>query len=76
MDLEAAIRKVTFSAAERFKLKDKGRVSPGLQADLCLLDPLKLKDNATFSQPNLLSSGVERLFLRGRDILPVSWRQI
>jgi N-acyl-D-aspartate/D-glutamate deacylase len=68
MDLEAAIRKVTFSAAERFKLKDKGRIAPGLQADLCLLDPGKLKDHATFAQSNLLSSGVERLFLRGRDV--------
>lgn len=39
LDLETAVRKLTFDQARLFGLDDRGRVAPGLVADLVLFDP-------------------------------------
>ncbi|MGA2162288.1 MAG: adenine deaminase [Methanoregula sp.] len=38
LEPELAIRMATLSAAERFGLSDRGALSPGRQADLCIID--------------------------------------
>jgi len=39
LELELALRMATLSAAERFGLNDRGALTPGRRADLCILAP-------------------------------------
>jgi N-acyl-D-aspartate/D-glutamate deacylase len=49
--LEMAIRKMTSLPANRLKLFDRGRIAPGMAADLVVFDPNTIQDTATFSKP-------------------------
>lgn len=63
--LPEAIRKMTRMSADRFGLDDRGRIVVGAAADLVLFDPLKVKDAATFSQPQQLAEGIEAVWVNG-----------
>jgi N-acyl-D-amino-acid deacylase len=63
--LEEAVRKMTALPAERFKLKDRGRITPGAYADLVLFDPATVIDAATFEQPIAPAKGIELLLVNG-----------
>src|SRR4029453_10493206 len=62
LTLPEAIRKMTSLPARRFKLKDRGLIRAGYKADLVLFDPKKVADRATFQEPQLISTGVQRVF--------------
>jgi cytosine/adenosine deaminase-related metal-dependent hydrolase len=47
----------------------KGRLAPGCDADLVVLDPEALADNATYAEPTLTSSGVRHLFVGGQAVI-------
>ena len=55
--LEEAIRKMTSLPARRVGLSDRGRIAPGMKADLVLFDPEKVIDRSTFEEPRKLSEG-------------------
>lgn len=69
LDWEEAIHKITYLPAEFFQLKDRGLIEEGYFADLVLLDPNKVKANATYLSPRELSSGVEHLWVNGGHII-------
>lgn len=62
---EEAVRRMTSLTAERFRLRDRGVIAPGAFADLVLVNPKTVKDEATFSEPTRLSAGVEAVFVNG-----------
>lgn len=66
---EEAIHKVTYLPAEFFQLKRRGQIKEGYFADLVLLDPEKVKANATYLTPRELSSGVEELWVNGVHLI-------
>lgn len=66
--LPEAIRKMTSFPATRFKLKDRGLIRPGFKADLVLFDPNRIIDRATFQEPQLIATGVERVFVNGVEV--------
>jgi N-acyl-D-amino-acid deacylase len=66
LTLEEAIRKMTSLPAWRLGLKDRGKVVPGYVADLVLFDPLTVIDNATFTEPFRLSTGIEKVWVGGQ----------
>jgi N-acyl-D-amino-acid deacylase len=68
LSLEEAVRKMTSFPAARFKLKDRGLVRPGYKADLVLFDPNRIIDRSTFQEPQLISEGVERVFVNGIEV--------
>jgi N-acyl-D-amino-acid deacylase len=68
LTLPEAIRKMTRLPAQRFKLKDRGLVRAGFKADLVVFDPTKVVDRATFQEPQLTSTGVERVFVNGVEV--------
>src|SRR5262249_20613039 len=46
-----AVARLTARAAERLGLEDRGRIAPGLRADLVLVDPESFCDTATYEEP-------------------------
>jgi N-acyl-D-amino-acid deacylase len=69
LDLPTAIRKMTSVPAERFGLADRGRIAEGMFADLVLVDPDRVADEATFERPHAFASGIELVVVNGR----VAW---
>ncbi len=64
--LGEAIRKMTSLPASRLGLRYRGRLEPGYRADIVVFDPQTVSDTATFQQPDLLSTGIERVFVNGK----------
>ncbi len=67
--LEEAVRKSSGHAAERFGLVDRGVVRAGAFADLFVFDAHTIQDNATYSDPHNLASGIDTVIVNGRIIL-------
>jgi len=63
--LPDAIRKMTSAPAERLQLKDRGRLEIGAVADVVLFDSDRVIDRSTFSDPTILPSGIEKVFVGG-----------
>jgi N-acyl-D-amino-acid deacylase len=68
LSLPEAIRKMTALPAARLRLGDRGRIAPGMKADLVLLDPGSVSDRSTFSDPQALASGVRLVFVNGQVV--------
>lgn len=64
--LEEAVRKMTSLPANRLGLYDRGRIAPGMAADLVVFDPARIQDRATFTQPLLFSEGIDYMIVNGR----------
>lgn len=64
--LETAIHKMTGLSADRFGLRDVGRIEVGRRADLVLFDPATVKDAATFAAPTQPAVGIEKVFVGGQ----------
>ena len=64
MSVEAAVRSMTTLPAEVMGMEDRGRIEEGMVADLVVFSDY-FKDNATFTEPHQLSSGVVHLFVGG-----------
>lgn len=68
LSLEQAISQATAVAANEIMAYDRGRIARGLAADLIVFDQDRITDQATFAEPNRLSTGVHWVFVNG---LPV-----
>ncbi|MDP3271308.1 amidohydrolase family protein, partial [Limnobacter sp.] len=65
LTLETAIHKMTGLPAQRFGLRGRGIIAPGNSADLVLFDRLEVRDNASYDEPNLPSSGIHAVYVNG-----------
>lgn len=65
MPLETAIQKMTSLSAEHLGLKERGLIAPGYYADLVLLNPDTVQDNAWVGT-KALSSGIEAVWVAGQ----------
>ncbi len=63
--LEQAVYRMTGMPAERLGLKDRGRIAPGLSADLVLIDPARVRDAATYDAPHRPPDGFRYVFVNG-----------
>jgi N-acyl-D-amino-acid deacylase len=70
VSVEEAVARLTARAAARLGLRDRGRVFPGLRADLVLLDPGRFCDTATYEDPWRHPDGVVGVWAAGRQV----WR--
>jgi N-acyl-D-amino-acid deacylase len=66
ISFETAIREMTSLPANQLHLWNRGRIAPGLTADLVLFDPAKVADTATFAKPLSYSIGMEYVFINGK----------
>jgi N-acyl-D-amino-acid deacylase len=69
MSLEEAIVAMTSRAAEHLGLRDRGRIAPGMKADLVLFDPATIQDNAGIRDGQVLSTGVAKVWVNGELVL-------
>jgi len=67
--LEDAIRKMSSAVADRLGLRDRGLLRAGCYADVLILDPETVIDNATFEQPHQLSTGIRDVWVNGERVL-------
>jgi N-acyl-D-amino-acid deacylase len=65
LTLPEAIRKMTSLPAQRLGWKDRGVLRDGAYADLVLFDPATVIDHATFTKPQELPVGIEKVFVNG-----------
>jgi len=71
IDIIEAIRKITILPATRFKIKNKGLLSEGADADITIFDYEKIKDNANYigrGNPNEPPVGIEHVIVNGKVI--------
>jgi N-acyl-D-amino-acid deacylase len=66
ISLEMAIRKMTSLPANRLKLYDRGRIAPGMAADLVIFDPNTIQDTATFAKPLSFPTGISYVLVNGK----------
>jgi N-acyl-D-aspartate/D-glutamate deacylase len=67
--LEEAIRKFTSLPANRLGLYDRGRLAPGMAADVVVFDPAKVQDVATFTKPLAYSEGIDYVVVNGKLVI-------
>lgn len=65
LPMEEAVRKMTGLPAEILGITDRGRVAPGMAADLVVFDPATVRDEATYEDPTRLASGIEYVLIGG-----------
>ena len=63
--MEEAVRKMTSLPAQTFGLFQKGILRQGLDADIVILDPQAIDDRATFDDPALPPTGIDRVIVNG-----------
>ena len=68
LSLEEAINKMTLLSAENLGIQRRGRITPGYFADIVLFDARTVKDNATISDPQSVSSGIEHVWVNGKEV--------
>ena len=59
---------MTSLPASRMKLSDRGRIAPGMKADLVLFDPATVIDRSTFAEPRRLSDGIVLTVVNGEPV--------
>ena len=57
------------AAARRFGLTDRGGLAPGRMADVVLVDPDRVRDEATYENPRQLASGIDDVLVAGVPVL-------
>ena len=65
MPLEEAIRRMTGLSAETFRIADRGRIAPGMVADLIIFDADKIADTATYADPQQPAAGIRHVIVNG-----------
>lgn len=66
---EEAVYKMSGFPAERYGLKDRGRLAEGYPADLVVFDPETVSDRSTFQSPLQPAVGVEWVFVNGETVI-------
>jgi N-acyl-D-aspartate/D-glutamate deacylase len=64
--LEEAIRKMTSLPANRLRLFNRGRIAPGMAADVVIFDPARIQDTATFEKPLAFAEGISYVLVNGQ----------
>ena len=69
VSLADAIRRMSALPAANLGLRDRGRLAPGMAADVVLFDPAAIADHATFAKPQQFATGVHDVFVNGVQVL-------
>ena len=64
---EQAVHKLTGAPAAALRLKGKGVLAEGADADVCVFDPEKLHERGTYQQPRQTAEGMALVLVDGRE---------
>jgi len=72
--LMTALRKMTVQPVQRLEpgapaLRKKGRLAPGMDADIAVFDPAAVADRATYQDPKQYSAGVHHVLVGGVPVV-------
>jgi N-acyl-D-amino-acid deacylase len=67
--MEEAVRKMTWAAASRIGLRDRGLLLPGWKADITCFNPRTVIDRATYEQGRLPPEGIEYVVVNGQLVV-------
>jgi N-acyl-D-amino-acid deacylase len=68
LDLEGAIHRMSELGARHVGLEGRGRLAPGMPADLVLLDPERVRDRSTPTAPERTADGILRVWVNGVEV--------
>jgi N-acyl-D-amino-acid deacylase len=69
ISLQEAIRRMTSLPASNIGILDRGELREGFYADVVVLDPERIIDNATFEDSHQYATGVLHVFVNGEQVL-------
>jgi len=69
LTLPDAIRKLAALPCENLGLARRGRLQPGMFADVVVFDPATIADRATFEKPHAYAVGMRHVFVNGVQVL-------
>jgi N-acyl-D-amino-acid deacylase len=69
LKLEEAIRKMTSLPARRMSFADRGKLQPGMKADVVIFDPKTVIDTATTADPTAKPVGIRDVLVNGVSVL-------
>ncbi len=67
--LEEAVFKLSGLPASNLKIEKRGSMKAGNFADLAIFDPEKIRDNATYDNPQQYATGMIHVFVNGEQVL-------
>ncbi len=71
LTLEEAVQKMTSAPADALRLAGKGRIAPGMDADLLVFDPAWIHERGTYEEPDRCADGMDYVFVSGA---PAIWQ--
>jgi N-acyl-D-aspartate/D-glutamate deacylase len=66
ISLERAVRQMSALPANFLQLYDRGKIAPGMAADLLVFDPGRVQDTATFVKPLSFPTGMPYVIVNGK----------
>jgi N-acyl-D-aspartate/D-glutamate deacylase len=69
LTLEQAIHKMTGLPARKQRLKDRGLLKKGYQADMVVFDENQIADTATFEDPHQFPVGIHHVLVNGESVI-------
>ena len=67
--LEEAVRKMTSAPAQKLRLKSKGLLAGGMDADITVFRAATIIDRATYDDPRQFSPGIEWVVVNGQVVV-------
>ena len=69
VSLEDAVRRLSALPADNLGLDRRGRLAPGMFADVVVFDPATIADRATFEKPHQYAVGMRHVLVNGVPVL-------
>lgn len=69
ISLAHAIRSMTGLSAQVLGLTDRGRIAPGMKADLVVFDPEEVRSDATYLDPHVYQRGMTWVLVNGEFVV-------
>ena len=67
--LPEVVRRMTSFPAANLGIKDRGRLAPGMKADVAIFDAATIADKATFEKPQQFAVGMRHVLVNGKAVL-------
>ena len=69
LTLSEAVNRMTLRSAERYRLRGKGCIHLGADADILVFDPARVHVTATYARPDQRAEGMDHVIVNGRIAL-------